>query len=81
MLFLLAVQGLAAVSAQYRAAQQATAERLAAGLLARQSSAPAEMLQSMIQAGSAEDDPDVQARPPPRGLPSAQHGLSVQASH
>lgn len=55
-----AVQGLAAVSAQYRAVQQATAERLAAGLYARQASAPAEMLQSMIQAG-AEDDPDVQA--------------------
>ena len=55
-----AVQGLAAVSAQYRAVQQATAERLAAGLYARQASAPVEMLQSMIQAG-AEDDPDVQA--------------------
>ena len=56
----IAVQGLSAVSAQYRAMQQAAAERLAAGLFARQASAPVEMLQSMIQAG-AEDDPDVQA--------------------
>ena len=55
------MQALAAVSAQYRAVQQTTAERLVAGLFARQASAPAEMLQAMIQ-GGAEDDLDVQAR-------------------
>jgi hypothetical protein len=55
------LQALAAVSAQYRAVQQATAERLVADLFARQASAPAEMLQAMIQ-GGAEDNLNVQAR-------------------
>ena len=55
------MQALSAVSAQYRAVQQATAERLVAKLFARQASAPAEMLRVMIQ-GGAEDDLDVQAR-------------------
>ena len=54
------MQALAAVSAQYRAVQQATADRVVEDLIARQASAPAEMLQAMIQ-GDAEHDLHVQA--------------------